>query len=516
MADVQLIANMTKSRAQTLLHSEVRAVDGQPASMHVGDRYPVLTSGYFGPQSVTSGTGGTGGTGAFGSGDGAVSYTVAANTSSSPRTGTVTVADQIFTVTQEAQGGGSGAACTYTLSADTQSVGAAASTGTVDVTTHSSCAWTATSTVTWITITSGASGSGNGTIAFSVAANTATTSRSGTLTIGGKTFTVTQDAAVTSCSYSLSPSSQSFTSTAGTGTVQVNADAGCNWTATTTTPWIGILSGQAGTGTGIVTFQVADNFGVARTGTLTIAGSTFVVSQAAAGTLGCIYSLVPPAVTAPADGMSGTFSVSTPFGCTWSPVSNVPWITITGGGTVSSGGSIIGSPSYVPPPSFTFEDLGFSLKATPHIHGIDEVTLDVEAEFKLLAGTAVNGIPVVANRQIKSTVTLKEGEWAMVAGMMNSSEARTISGIAGVATVPLIGRFLRQNNNSNDGAEVMVVIKPRLLTPPAERKRPRHRAGGQRRASLHSAVEKQIRLHLREVRAIVGTHSSPPTEASPR
>ena len=167
-------------------------------------------------------------------------------------------------------------------------------------------------------------------------------------------------------------------------------------------------------------------------------------------------------------------------------VSNVPWITVTGGGTVSSGGSIIGSPSYVPPPSFSFEDLGFSLKATPHIHGMDEVTLDVEAEFKLLAGTAVNGIPVVANRQIKSTVTLKEGEWAMVAGMMNSSEPHHQRDRR-ASSVPLIGRFLRQNNNSNDDAEVMVVIKPRLLTPPPS-EYSQHGAGGAGRAAFHPAL----------------------------
>ena len=84
----------------------------------------------------------------------------------------------------------------------------------------------------------------------------------------------------------------------------------------------------------------------------------------------------------------------------------------------------------------------------------------------------MNGIPVVANRQIKSTVTLKEGEWAMVAGMMNSSEARTISGIAGVANVPLIGRFLRQNNNSKERRGGHGGDQAEAADAAAERKRP--------------------------------------------
>jgi Flp pilus assembly secretin CpaC len=231
--------------------------------------------------------------------------------------------------------------------------------------------------------------------------------------------------------------------------------------------WIAIISGQAGAGIGSVTFQVAGNPGAARSATLTIAGTPFLVTQAAAGSTGCTYTLNPSSVTAAPDGLSSTFTVNTPYGCTWSPVSNASWITITGGGTVSSGGQITGTQSYVPPPSFTFEDLGFSMKATPHIHALGEVALELEAEFKLLAGTSLNGIPVVANRQIKSAVTLKEGEWAVVAGLMNSSEARTVSGIAGVVNVPLIGRFLRQNTIDKNGSEVLVLIRPRLLTPRA-------------------------------------------------
>jgi hypothetical protein len=141
-----------------------------------------------------------------------------------------------------------------------------------------------------------------------------------------------------------------------------------------------------------------------------------------------------------------------------------------------------GGQTYTPPPSFTFEDLGFSLKMTPHIHGMEDVSLDVESEFKLLSGAALNGIPVVANRQFKSTVTLKEGESAVVAGMMSTSEARTISGLAGISTLPLVGRFLRQNNHEDDGEEVLVVIKPRLVTaPPTEALTPVVRVGSEER-----------------------------------
>jgi Flp pilus assembly secretin CpaC len=215
---------------------------------------------------------------------------------------------------------------------------------------------------------------------------------------------------------------------------------------------------------------------------VTIAGNFFVVRQSVAGTIGCTYSLTPTTVSAPAEGLGGTVNVSTPFGCTWTAVSNVPWITITGGGTVSSGGTVTGPQNYVPPPQFTFEDLGFSLKLTPHIHGTEDVALDVEAEFKLLSGTAFNGIPVVANRQVKSTVSLKFGEWAIVAGMMNTSEARTIAGLAGVANLPLVGRFLRENTITRDGQEVLVLIKPRLMTlPPSETLTRKIRVGSEER-----------------------------------
>jgi Zn-dependent metalloprotease len=84
--------------------------------------------------------------------------------------------------------------CTYSISPTSTTVQPTGGTGSVAVTASSgTCGWTATSNApSWITINSGASGTGNGTVSYTVAAYTGKTNRTGTLTIAGKTFTVTQ------------------------------------------------------------------------------------------------------------------------------------------------------------------------------------------------------------------------------------------------------------------------------------------------------------------------------------
>ena len=136
--------------------------------------------------------------GATGSGNGTVGYSVAANPNTTLRTATISAGGQTFTVTQAA------VVCSTTISPTASSPTAAGGAATVAVTANAgSCAWTAASNAPWITITAGASGSGSGTVDYTVAANTSTTGRTGTMTIAGQTMTVTQAGAP--CSYAISP-----------------------------------------------------------------------------------------------------------------------------------------------------------------------------------------------------------------------------------------------------------------------------------------------------------------------
>lgn len=116
-----------------------------------------------------------------------------------------------------------------------------------------------------------------------------------------------------------------------------------------------------------------------------------------------------------------------------------------------------------PPPSFQFENLGLTMKVTPFVHGSEEMTLEVEAEFKLLTGASINGIPILANRKFTSRVRMRDGQWALLGGVAQNSTAANATGIPALMHIPLLGHLLRSNTlESNEGA-VMVLLKPRLL-----------------------------------------------------
>jgi Type II secretory pathway, component PulD len=123
----------------------------------------------------------------------------------------------------------------------------------------------------------------------------------------------------------------------------------------------------------------------------------------------------------------------------------------------------------LPPPTISFEDLGVVLKLTPFLHGDREVTLEVEAEYKVLTGAMLNGIPVISTRKFNSRMRLKEGELAVMAGLLSVSSAKSYSGMAGLSTLPAIGPVFRSNISRKDYSHVLVVLKPRILgLPPSE------------------------------------------------
>lgn len=499
---------------------------------------------------VTSGSSGTG--------SGVVKYSVAANTAVSSRTGSLSIAGNTFTIKQNASNGGPegykfcskenkrckftgtkkvafGAngkfvyknftnsvnctkaifgdpspkdskacytkieGCVYSFKPVGKTIISNIYSGSIAVTaSQDSCKWTSKSNVSWLSVTSGSSRTGSGTVGFSAAANTGAGSRTGVLTIAGQAVSIVQKGSINQytltvskagsgsgtitspdnlincgatcsaaydvgasailtaspnsgsvfsgwsggicsgtsvcsvamnaaagiaatfipCSYSLSPASGTIKSSGGSGSVSVTAAGTCPWSAASGAAWITIISGDSGTGNGVVGYAVTANAGInARTGTISIGGQTHTVTQAgiaqynltvtktgsgngtvtsvpsgincgsacsaafnsgtsvvltavpdsgryfAGWTGGCLgtgicsvtlnseiavnaafqscgFSISPTSGAFNSSGGSGSVSVLAAAGtCGWTAISAVPWITITSGGSGSGNGT---------------------------------------------------------------------------------------------------------------------------------------------------------------------------------
>ncbi len=121
----------------------------------------------------------------------------------------------------------------------------------------------------------------------------------------------------------------------------------------------------------------------------------------------------------------------------------------------------------IPPPSFTFEDLGLSITTTPNVHGSNEVTLQMQAEFNLLAGGSVNGIPILVNRTLETQVRLSEGEAAVIAGMAIDETRRTQATPLGLTGIQIISDILARSTRQRNATDLLILVRPRLVRLPA-------------------------------------------------
>jgi hypothetical protein len=274
---------------------------------------------------------------ASGLGPAAVQFTVLENASESAREMSLMVANHPFRIRQDGK-----APCTFSISPETQSFNDTEGTGQVQVTTGDACVWTAVSNDAWIAISGGATGRGNGTIDYKVSANTATTSRTGTATIAGRTLTVSQSGRsepIPECTYSVTPVSFTPCMAGGTLSATLSTQATCRWTASTSDGWLSAPA--SGTGTATIAITYGDNYDAPRDGVVMLrwptatAGQNLHVAQA-----GCSYGVSKTAMTFAAAGGNGSFDVlqqSHPIECggplqdqcVWTATASASWITIT-------------------------------------------------------------------------------------------------------------------------------------------------------------------------------------------
>ncbi len=171
--------------------------------------------------------------------------------------------------------------CDYSISPKSQNHSASGTSSSFSVTTQTGCPWSAISLASWISISYGSSGSGNGSVVYAVSPNNSYLQRTGRIRVEDQYFSVTQAGTIPNCTITLLPASRSHTDEGGTGSISVSTPSACSWEASSQAPWITILSGQSGSGDGIIQYSVDQNKEKDnRSGTIQVENAGFSVFQA--------------------------------------------------------------------------------------------------------------------------------------------------------------------------------------------------------------------------------------------
>jgi general secretion pathway protein D len=126
--------------------------------------------------------------------------------------------------------------------------------------------------------------------------------------------------------------------------------------------------------------------------------------------------------------------------------------------------NVLGNGSYIAPfPSFNYEDLGLTVKATPSIQRDRDVRLNLEMQIRSLGAGTNDGIPIISNQEYKGVISLKDGEPGVVISYLTESQSKTLTGIPGIGQIPGLGSLVGSTNTNGLESELLVIITPRIV-----------------------------------------------------
>ena len=113
--------------------------------------------------------------------------------------------------------------------------------------------------------------------------------------------------------------------------------------------------------------------------------------------------------------------------------------------------------------SFEYRNIGVNIDITPRTHHDDQVTLGIRLSVTREVGSGFSGLPSFGNREINTTIRLKDGETNVLAGLIRDDERTAFSGIPGLSDLPLIGRLFGRSQKDSQQTDIILTLTPRIV-----------------------------------------------------
>ena len=113
--------------------------------------------------------------------------------------------------------------------------------------------------------------------------------------------------------------------------------------------------------------------------------------------------------------------------------------------------------------SFQYQNIGVNIDITPRTHHDDDVSLALKVVVTSLSGTGFGGLPTFGNREITTSIRLRDGETNLLAGLIRDDERTVLEGIPGLSDLPILGRLFAHNRKETTQTDVVLTLTPHII-----------------------------------------------------
>ena len=113
--------------------------------------------------------------------------------------------------------------------------------------------------------------------------------------------------------------------------------------------------------------------------------------------------------------------------------------------------------------SFNYENIGVNIDITPRTHHDDDVSLAIKVHVQSISGAGYGGLPTFGNREINTSIRLKDGETNMLAGLIRDEERRVVNGIPGLSDIPFVGRLFAHTQTEVNQTDIILTLTPHII-----------------------------------------------------
>ena len=114
-----------------------------------------------------------------------------------------------------------------------------------------------------------------------------------------------------------------------------------------------------------------------------------------------------------------------------------------------------------------FKDAVLELKVTPTITADNRIYLLIQVTKDSLSGyVTVNGgqVPTINTSSVNTSALVDNGQTVVLGGIYEINNSDTIVKVPGLGDIPILGAFFRQTSRTNNKAELLIFVTPRILS----------------------------------------------------